>query len=148
MMMQLREDLQRRDQQCAARASARHGLQPHLDGLRRAVCPHAVRTLASEASGNLCRRVAPNQACPDVPPQPGGHGCARAPPGVRRTDTIRSAPRGFAGMLMAHHAGRTPQYRGHLPFRVSRSSTRMCVEHVFGMATPESIRGLKCCTWI
>ena len=102
MMTQLREDLQRRDQQCAAQASTRQHIQPHIDRLRREVCPLVVRILASEVLGNLCGRAAPDQLCPDVPPQPGVHEQARPPPGVRRSDTIRSATRGFAGVLAAH----------------------------------------------
>ena len=82
--------------------------------------------------GNLCRRVASNEACPNVPPQSGDHECAWSPPGLCLTDTMRSAPSRIAGMLMAHHAGRpipiialngwpwaSPR------FRVSRSLTVM-----------------------
>lgn len=61
------------------------------------------------------RNEAPGQVCPDVPPQPGIQKFARPPPGVRRTDTIRSAHRGLA----AHRAGSPPQYRGHRPSRVA-----------------------------
>ena len=91
-----------RDQQCVAQASTRQHIQPQIDGLRREVCPHIVRILGSEASGNLCGREAPGQLSPDVPSQPGVHEHARPPPGVRRTDTIRSAPRSFAGVLAAY----------------------------------------------
>lgn len=76
-MMQLREDLQRRDQQCAMQASARHYIQPHIDGLRREVCSHVVRTLASEASGSLCRREAPSRRVLTYPHSQGSTRSAR-----------------------------------------------------------------------
>ena len=57
------------------------------------------------------RNEAPGQVCPDVPPQPGVQKFARPPPGIRRTDTIRSTARGLA----THRTESPPQYHGHRP---------------------------------
>ena len=74
------------------------------------------------------RNEAPGQVCPDVPPQPGVQKFARPPPGIRRTDTMRSAPRSLA----THRTESPPQntmaiiFHEYLPF--------MHVSHAFGMA--------------
>lgn len=98
------------------------------------------------------RNEALGQVCPDVPPQPGVQEFARPPPGMRRTDTIRSAPRGLA----AHRAGSPPQYHGHHPSRIAVRQSQAqgltffdihvrisCLWHGNTFAD----QGLTCCTW-
>ena len=59
--------------------------------------PKQLGTLALPTPLIEClRNEASGQVCPDVQPQPGVQKFARPPPGIRRTDTIRSAPRSLA----------------------------------------------------
>ena len=97
------------------------------------------------------RNEAPGQVCPDIAPQPGVQKLARPPPGIRRTDTIRSTVHGLA----THRTESPPQYHSHRPsriavnrprLRVPRSLPFMSVSHVLGMANPRS-QGPTCCTW-
>ena len=90
-----------------------------------------IERLRNEASG---------QVCPDVPPQPGVQKFARPPPGIRRTDTIRSAPRSLA----THRTESPPQYPWPSLF------TNICHSCAYRMSWAWHIlpdQGLTCCTW-
>ena len=121
-----RARLTQRGQQFAPQGAAGQHIQARLDGLGRQLFAHIVRIRALEPSGHLFGRAAFGQLCPDVLPQPGIQECARSPQltsprrcqGVRRAGPIGGAPR-VAGVLAAHGAGGTSQYRGHRPQRMA-----------------------------
>lgn len=71
--------LPQRGQQFTAQGSAWQHIQAHIDGLRRDVLSHVVRTRASEASGNLLGRAARRQMRPHILSQPRVEEFPRAP---------------------------------------------------------------------